>query len=200
MARSVCRALVSLKTRARARHGNAPFEAFRNERRTRRMAGIGHWAYRYWGADPLHPHANPPCDARQRSQGRQMGEPEMSKRLPKEPLRCCPGKGARQGEPFCRAARASITSAAPTTLTLPTHDLVAGAAWLFEQHGYPTRRRAVFQGFWQTSTCKFLNLQSSWTVTDVIATGSLGRSRPSRGAVTIRSTTSIPPVTCPNSV
>jgi len=45
----------------------------------------------------------------------------MPKRLPKEPLRCCPGKGARQGEHFCRASRASITSAAPTTLTLPTH-------------------------------------------------------------------------------
>ena len=31
---------------------------------------------------------------------------------------------------FCHASRASITSAAPTTLTLPTHDLAAGAAWL----------------------------------------------------------------------
>ena len=29
---------------------------------------------------------------------------------------------------FCHASRASITSAAPTTLTLPTHDLDAGAA------------------------------------------------------------------------
>src|SRR2546425_860274 len=42
--------------------------------------------------------------------------------------------------------------------------------------------------------------QPSWTVTLVIATGSLGRSRPSRGADTIRSTMSMPFVTSPNSV
>src|SRR5438445_9559949 len=53
-----------------------------------------------------------------------------SERLPKEPLRCCPGEGAscRSRNAFCHAPRASITSAAPTTLTLPTHDLGAGAA------------------------------------------------------------------------
>ena len=43
-------------------------------------------------------------------------------------------------------------------------------------------------------------LQLSWTLTLVIATGSLGRSFPSRGAETILSTTSIPFVTSPNSV
>jgi hypothetical protein len=42
--------------------------------------------------------------------------------------------------------------------------------------------------------------QLSWTLTLVIATGSLGRSFPSRGAETILSTTSIPFVTSPNSV
>src|SRR5436309_909989 len=35
-----------------------------------------------------------------------------------------------RAEPFCHAPRASITSAAPTTLTQPTHDLGAGAARL----------------------------------------------------------------------
>jgi len=39
----------------------------------------------------------------------------------KEPLRCCPGEGIRRNGRFCRASRASITSALPTTLTLPTH-------------------------------------------------------------------------------
>ena len=55
---------------------------------------------------------------------------KSSERLPKEPLRCCPGEGAirRGGTPSAIASRASITSAAPTTLTLPTHDLDAGAA------------------------------------------------------------------------
>ena len=42
--------------------------------------------------------------------------------------RCCPGEGVRRNGHFCHAVRASITSAAPTTLTLPTHDLAAGAA------------------------------------------------------------------------
>ena len=60
--------------------------------------------------------------------------------------RSCPGEGVRRGGHFCHASRASITSAAPTTLTLPTHDLAAGAA-LTEQHPYPTRSGAVFQGF-----------------------------------------------------
>jgi hypothetical protein len=53
---------------------------------------------------------------------------KSSERLPKEPLRCCPGEGIRRGGCFCHASRASITSAAPTTLTQPTHDLAAGAA------------------------------------------------------------------------
>jgi len=44
-----------------------------------------------------------------------------TERLPKEPLRCCPGEGIRRGGRFCHAPKASITSAAPTTLTLPTH-------------------------------------------------------------------------------
>ena len=43
-------------------------------------------------------------------------------------------------------------------------------------------------------------LASGWMVTLVIATGSFGRSRASRGAETIRSTTSRPLVTCPKSV
>ena len=60
--------------------------------------------------------------------------------------RCCPGEGVRRNGRFCHASRASITSAAPTTLTLPTHDLAAGAA-LTEQHRYPTPSGAVFQGF-----------------------------------------------------
>src|SRR3954447_24377500 len=47
--------------------------------------------------------------------------------------RSCPGEGVRRNGHFCHASRASITSAAPTTLTLPTHDLAAGAA-LTEQH------------------------------------------------------------------
>jgi hypothetical protein len=42
--------------------------------------------------------------------------------------------------------------------------------------------------------------QDSWMVTDVIATGSSGRSRAFRGALTICSTTSIPRVTTPNNV
>ena len=70
--------------------------------------------------------------------------PDSSKRLQKEPLRCCPGEGIRRNGRFCRAPRASITSAAPTTLTLPTHDLVAGAAWpLFAAHPHanPVRFR-----------------------------------------------------------
>jgi hypothetical protein len=53
---------------------------------------------------------------------------KSSERLPKEPLRCCPGEGIRRNGRFCHASRASITSAAPTTLTQPTHDLAAGAA------------------------------------------------------------------------
>ena len=53
---------------------------------------------------------------------------KSSERLPKEPLRCCPGEGIRRNGCFCHASRASITSAAPTTLTQPTHDLAAGAA------------------------------------------------------------------------
>ena len=47
--------------------------------------------------------------------------------------RCCPGEGVRRNGRFCHASRASITSAAPTTLTLPTHDLVAGAALAEQQ-------------------------------------------------------------------
>jgi hypothetical protein len=148
------------------------------------------------------------------------GPPQNTRRLPKEPPRCCPGEGVRRSGLFCHAPRASITSAVPTTLTLPTHDLDAGAAWLTEQHRYPTRRGAVFQEFWHRELCKFLNLPvrrgsfqvagpspfaarpsySSWIVTPVIATGSLGRSRPSRGADTIRSTMSRPLVTTPNNV
>src|SRR5664280_1784091 len=44
-------------------------------------------------------------------------------------LECCPGEGST-GYPivFCRVTRASITPAAPTTLTLPTHDPVTRAA------------------------------------------------------------------------
>jgi len=42
--------------------------------------------------------------------------------------------------------------------------------------------------------------QDSWMVTDVIATGSSGRSREFRGAETILSTTSMPRVTTPNKV
>ena len=83
---------------------------------------------------------------------------DKPRRLPKEPPRCCPGEGVRRNGHFCHASRASITSAAPTTLTLPTHDLDAGAAWLTEQHRYPTPARVVFQGFWHTRRCKFLNL------------------------------------------
>ena len=45
-----------------------------------------------------------------------------------KPLRCCPGEGVRRNGLFCHATKASITSAAPTTLTRPTHDLEAGAA------------------------------------------------------------------------
>jgi len=42
---------------------------------------------------------------------------------------CCPGEGST-GYPivFCHVTRASITPAAPTTLTLPTHDPVTRAA------------------------------------------------------------------------
>jgi hypothetical protein len=44
-------------------------------------------------------------------------------------LECCPGEGST-GYPivFCHVTRASITPAAPTTLTLPTHDPVTRAA------------------------------------------------------------------------
>jgi hypothetical protein len=42
--------------------------------------------------------------------------------------------------------------------------------------------------------------QSSWIVTEVIATGSFGRSRALRGALTILSTTSMPFVTWPKIV
>jgi len=51
-----------------------------------------------------------------------------SKRPPREPLRCCPGEAGPLPDHFCRVPRASITPAAPATLTLPTHDLVTGAA------------------------------------------------------------------------
>ncbi len=70
--------------------------------------------------------------------GRAIRARQKPRRLPKEPPRCCPGEGVRRSGHFCHASRASITSAAPTTLTLPTHDLDAGAAWLTEQHRYPT--------------------------------------------------------------
>ena len=56
----------------------------------------------------------------------------------RKPLRCCPGEGVRRNGLFCRATKASITSAAPTTLTLPTHDLEAGAARLLAQRPYCT--------------------------------------------------------------
>ena len=85
------------------------------------------------------------------------------------------------------ASRASITSAAPTTLTQPTHDLAAGAAACANarppEH---SRMGAQFQPFSTRRWCKFLNLrpkradsraarrrsgQSSWIVTVVMATG-----------------------------
>src|SRR6476620_3053773 len=87
---------------------------------------------------------------------------------------------------FCHVPRASITSASPTTLTLPTHDLGAGAAWLTEQHGYrkppfPNRTRGL------SAQVGLIPLtsgpvpapaegQSSWMATPVMATGSTGRS------------------------
>src|SRR4029453_18716715 len=65
------------------------------------------------------------------------------------------------GGRFLHASRASITSAVPTTLTLPTHGLDAGAAWLTEQHRYPTLGLGIFQGFWHRELCKFLNLRAA---------------------------------------
>ena len=48
---------------------------------------------------------------------------------------------------FCHAPRASITSAEPTTLTQPTHDLGAGAAWLTCSERYGSAPIRVCQGF-----------------------------------------------------
>lgn len=53
---------------------------------------------------------------------------KSSERLPKEPLRCCPGEAGPLPDHFCHVPRASITPAAPATLTQPTHDLAPGAA------------------------------------------------------------------------
>ena len=92
------------------------------------------------------------------SGGQPRSAAQNPRRLPKEPPRCCPGEGVRRSGHFCHAPRASITSAVPTTLTLPTHGLDAGAAWLTEQHPYPTARGPVFQEFWHRELCKFLNL------------------------------------------
>src|SRR6185369_16349498 len=67
----------------------------------------------------------------------------------KEPLRCCPGEGLPRKGCFCHASRASITSAAPTTLTQPTHDLAAGAASLRERSARQSLRdtRLKSKGF-----------------------------------------------------
>ena len=150
-----------------------------------------------------------PSNAVQRRPGATANESatQSSKRLLAEPLRCCPGEGIRRNGRFCRASRASITSAAPTTLTLPTHDLVAGAAWpLFAAHahfnpwirdskGFDAQRDVNSLTFAATSASV---IQPSWMVTLVIATGSEGFSR--SAAEAIASTTSRPFVTCPNSV
>ena len=126
--------------------------------------------------------------------------------------RCCPGEGVRRNGHFCHAPKASITSAAPTTLTLPTHDLDAGAAADLTATDILPRDGAISKGFWHALRCKFLNLrctglaarteagQSSWIVMPVMATGASGRSLLLRGAETIRSTTSRPLVTSPNNV
>ena len=72
--------------------------------------------------------------------------------LRREPLRCCPGEGVRRNGLFCHATRASITSAAPTTLTLPTHDLAAGAAGCFRSNqsipdaGHPAKSFVTNRG------------------------------------------------------
>ena len=79
---------------------------------------------------------------------------------PKEPLRCCPGEGAirRGGTPSAIAPRASITSAAPTTLTLPTHDLDAGAAGRSRSAITVALQCMKAKGFSRYARCKFLNL------------------------------------------
>ena len=57
-----------------------------------------------------------------------------------------PVKGPSQGRTFCHASRSSITSAEPTTLTQPTHDLHAGAAWL-RQHRSSYQPSGEAKGF-----------------------------------------------------
>src|SRR5882724_2857726 len=86
---------------------------------------------------------------------------KRTERFPREPLRCCPGEGAirRGGTPSAIAPRASITSAAPTTLTLPTHDLGAGAAGRPRSEITVPLRCEKAKGFCFDFRCKFLNLR-----------------------------------------
>ena len=58
-----------------------------------------------------------------------------------------PVKVSTRGRTFCRAPRSSIASAEPTTLTLPTHDLDAGAALADLQRRYPTAQVRIRKGF-----------------------------------------------------
>jgi len=97
-------------------------------------------------------------------------------------------------------------------MTLPLGQLTARTQCTEES----TRTGARFQPFSTRRLCKFLNTsglpdrgatgrltperQSSWTVTEVMATGASGRSRALRGADTIASTTDIPFVTIPKIV
>jgi hypothetical protein len=112
------------------------------------------------------------------------GTPETSKRPPKEPLRCCPGEAGPLPDHFCHVARASITPAAPATLTRPTHDLVTRAAVARATDCESSRPRRPAQGFPRISWLIIRNLrlarfrassnQPSSTVTLVIATGACG--------------------------
>ena len=83
---------------------------------------------------------------------------KTSKRPPKEPLRCCPGEAGPLPDHFCHVARASITPAAPATLTLPTHDLVTRAAVARATGASVARPRLPTQGFLRISWLIIRNL------------------------------------------
>ena len=145
-------------------------------------------------------------------------------------LECCPGE-VSTGYPivFCHVTRASITPAAPTTLTLPTHDPVTRAAASLARPPllYPVATLAprvfvrprinISQHFISRSRQRLRSDvqppsrsgrnparspfdQASSIVTVVMATGESGKSRPLRGAAAIASTTSMPVSTWPKRV
>jgi len=117
-----------------------------------RAGALVRWAREFRATRRASGPANHRADAAPRRRGarrarRRRARGETSKRPPREPLRCCPGEAGPLPDHFCHVPRASITPAAPATLTLPTHDLVTGAAVAFATSVSVADHGAGLKGF-----------------------------------------------------